>query len=328
MLSKIVAELQQAVSLQHKQDIQTAARQLGQWVPHPQTHEAIALGDDCAAIPQDDGYLLLAAEGLWPQLVQREPWFAGWCAVMVNVSDIYAMGGRPLAVVDALWSQTAENAAPLWEGMTAASRTFGVPIVGGHSNHHSPYDALAVAILGQATHLITSFNARPDDVLLVAVDLDGQAHPDYPFWNAATHKDGSTLRDNLALLPAIAERGWCDAGKDISMGGLIGTLLMLLETSGVGAWLDLGAVPCPRAVPLVRWLLSFPSYGFILSVRPEQVADVQALFRSRDLVCAAVGQVTSVPEPTSDRALTLRLGAESMPFWDLRRQALTGFARS
>ncbi len=319
MLAQIVAELQQAVSLKHKQDIQVAARQLGQWVPHPQTQAPIALGDDCAAIPQGNGYLLLAAEGLWPQLVQSEPWFAGWCAVMVNVSDIYAMGGRPLAVVDALWSQDAQGAAPLWEGMMAASHAFGVPIVGGHSNHHSPHDALAVAILGQATSLITSFNAQPGDVLLMAVDLDGKPHLSYPFWNAATHKEGPTLQANLALLPALAERGWCDAGKDISMGGLVGTLLMLLETSGAGATLDLGAVPRPREVPLTRWLLSFPSYGFLLSVRPERAAQVQALFRSRDLTCDVVGRVTG------DRALTLTLGQESRPFWNFRQQALTGF---
>ncbi|MGF1516110.1 MAG: sll0787 family AIR synthase-like protein, partial [Elainellaceae cyanobacterium] len=280
----------------------------------------IALGDDCAAIPQDNGYLLLAAEGIWPQLVQAEPWFAGWCAVMVNVSDIYAMGGRPLAVVDALWSQDPQRAALLWAGMTAAAQAFGVPIVGGHSNHHSPYGALAVAILGQAKALITSFNARPGDALLMAVDLEGQPHPDYPFWNAATHKDGAILRANLDLLPTLAERGWCDAGKDISMGGVVGTLLMLMETSGVGARLNLGEVPRPDTVPLTRWLLSFPSYGFLLSVRPERVPDVQALFQSRDLACAAVGAVTQ------GQALTLALGHQSAQFWDLRQQALTGFS--
>ncbi|MGB3612488.1 MAG: sll0787 family AIR synthase-like protein [Elainellaceae cyanobacterium] len=322
MLDQLVAQLQQASSLTQKQDIQTAARRLGQWVAHPYTDEAIDLGDDCAAIPQGDGFLLLAAEGIWPQLVQEDPWFAGWCAVMVNISDIYAMGGYPLAVVDALWSQTPEETRPIWDGMTAASRTFNVPIVGGHSNYHSPYSALAVSILGQAKTLITSFNAQPNDVLLLAVDLDGQAHPKYPFWNAATHKDGATLQANLKILPTLAERGWCDAGKDVSMGGLIGTLLMLLETSGVGARLILDDVPAPKGLPLSQWLLSFPSYGFLLSVRPERVSDVQALFQDRAIACEAVGQVVS------GDGLMLELGDESLPFWNLHRQPLTGFAPS
>ena len=317
-LAEIIAALQQASSLQHKQDIQTAAQRLGQRVRGGQG--AIALGDDCAAIPQGDGYLLLAAEGIWPQLVQTDPWFAGWCAVMVNVSDIYAMGGYPVAVVDALWSQDAARAAPLWEGMTVAADTYGVPIVGGHSNHHSPYDALAVSILGQAKALISSFSARPGDQLLLAIDMEGQPHEKYPFWNAATHNDGATQRANLALLPTLTERGWCDAGKDVSMGGVVGTLLMLLETSRVGATLDLEAIPRPKAVSLTQWLLSFPSYGFLLSVRPHHVDAVRDLFHSRHITCEAVGQVTG------DRALTLTLGDETLPFWNLGDRPLTGFS--
>jgi selenophosphate synthetase-related protein len=50
------------------------------------------------------------------------------------------------------------------------------------------------------------------------------------------------LRDDLAILPHLAETGLCKAGKDVSMGGIVGSLLMLLETSKCGAVLDLDAV--------------------------------------------------------------------------------------
>ena len=56
---------------------------------------AVAVGDDCAAIPDGDGFLLFAIEGFMNEFVARDPWFAGWCGVMVNVSDIAAMGGGP-----------------------------------------------------------------------------------------------------------------------------------------------------------------------------------------------------------------------------------------
>lgn len=98
----------------------------------------------------DIGYLLLAAEGMWPLLVETEPWFAGWCAVLTNVSDIYAMGGRPIAVVDTLWSQSVSATQSLCDGMKAAAQVYNVPIVGGHTNSRSPYNALSVAILGRA----------------------------------------------------------------------------------------------------------------------------------------------------------------------------------
>lgn len=320
MLANLVAELRQALGILHKRDIQTAATHLGRYVPHGVTQAPIWLGDDCAAIPDGNDYLLLAAEGIWPTLVKTDPWFAGWCGVLVNVSDIYAMGGRAIAVVDAIWSETEADAQPIWEGMIAASKAFNVPIVGGHTNCHSPYGALSVAILGRASHLITSFDAQPGDALVLVTDLDGQSHPKYPFWDAATMKDPAVLQGNLALLPEIAEAGLCKAGKDVSMGGIIGTTLMLLETSGCGAVLNIDAMPRPDQVPLEQWLLSFPSYGFLLAVSPGNLEALQGRFRERGLVCEAIGQVTV------GQQLALKADSELTVFWNFAKNKLTGFS--
>ncbi len=320
MLAELVTALRPALGILHKRDIQTAATHLGRYVPHNSTGAPIRLGDDCAAIPDGKGYLLLAAEGLWPPLVEAEPWFAGWCAVLVNVSDIYAMGGRPIAVVDALWSSSAGQADALWEGMVAASKAFNVPIVGGHTNCHSSYAALSVAILGRADHLITSFDAQPGDALVLVTNLEGRSHPQYPFWDAATMAESATLQRHLNLLPHVAASRLCTAGKDVSMGGIIGTTLMLLETSGCGAVLDIDAIPRPPDMPLEKWLLSFPSYGFLLSVSPANVPSLQTLFQGENLVCEVIGEVRG------DRTLTLKAKTETHVFWDFTRSPLTGFA--
>jgi len=313
----LVATLKQSLGILHKQDIQAIARSL-----LPDT-SGILLGDDCAAIPDGDGYLLLAAEGMMPFFVEHDPWFAGWSAVMVNVSDVYSMGGRPIAVVDTLWSQSAERSQPLIDGMKAAAAAYQVPIVGGHTNCHSVYDALSVAILGRAKKLLTSFSAQPGDRLLMGVDFRGQPHPCYPFWNASTEADPARLRADLELLPQLAESGLCDTAKDISNGGVIGTTLMLLETSGCGAVIDLDSVIPPPDVALDWWLMCFPSYGFLLSVRPEQVEKVQQHFGDRHLTCQTIGEI----QPTTQ--LVLRYQGEltvlSTVFWDFAEQSLTGF---
>lgn len=331
MLDSLAQTLKQSLGILHKQDIQSVAHLLSQErsvlscaagsgeLIHP---EPILLGDDCAALPDHDGYLLLAAEGMMPFLVEDDPWFAGWSAVMVNVSDIYAMGGRPIAIVDTLWHQEGSKLSQaLLQGMQAAAQAYQVPIVGGHTNGHSPYNALSVAILGRAQRLISSFNARPSDRLLLCIDLRGKLHPKYPFWNAATTTDPTRLRADLALLPYLAESGRCDTGKDISMGGIIGTTLMLLETSGCGAVLNLDTVPVPADVPLEQWLICFPSYGFLLSVRPEQVAAIQQCFRDRQLTCVEIGEVQATHQ------LILSSLGQSTVFWDFTQAALTGFAR-
>jgi uncharacterized protein len=314
MLAALAEHLRKSLGILHKQDIQFAGKFLG-LLDNPD----IRLGDDCAAIPDGDRYLLLAAEGLLPAFVVTDPWFAGWCAVMVNVSDIYAMGGRPTAIVDTVWSPGAQTAEPLFAGMKAAASAYQVPIVGGHTNHRSVYTALSVAILGQATQLITSFDAQPGNVLVMAVDLRGVPHPQYPFWNAATDADPERLRGDLAILPTLAESGLCRAGKDISMGGVIGTLLMLLETSECGAKVQLDQIPTPSNVPLEQWLVSFPSYGFLLSVAPTHVEKVQQFFHQRNLACVAIGEVQAT------KTLVLQSQSESIIFWDFAQQGLTGF---
>ncbi|XXX76854.1 sll0787 family AIR synthase-like protein [Sorangium sp. So ce134] len=318
MLAGIAAQLRGALGILAKRDVQIPARHLSGKAGA--LHRPAALGDDCAAIPDGDGYLLLAAEGIWPAFLEGDPRFAGYSAVMVNISDIYAMGGRPIAVVDVVWGTSAGALEPVWEGMVAASRAYGVPIVGGHTSARSPYNALAVAIAGRARRLITSFAARPGDVLVAAIDLRGRMHAEHPFWDASTGADPARLRGDLEVLPALAEAGLCDAGKDISMGGVAGTLLMLLETSGAGAVLDLEAVPRPGGVSLERWLLAFPSYGFLLSVRPEAAGDVLAAFARRGIASAAVGAVDG------SRRLTLQAAGERQTLWDLSAEPLTGFA--
>ena len=275
------------------------------------TFAAASVGDDCAAIPdQAGGFLLLAAEGLLPGFVAEDPWFAGYCAVMVNVSDICAMGGRPIGVVDVLWTTSHAATEPIWDGMRAAARDYAVPIVGGHTTLSGAEELvyLAAAILGRARSLLTSFDARPGDVLLMAVDLGGSYRRDKPFWNASVGTDSTRLRSLIELLPRVAENGWCRAAKDISNGGIVGTLLMLIECSGVGAILDLDAIPKPDGVDLKKWLISFPSYGYLLSVDRAFQRPIVDLFAEHGICCEAVGEVVE------GQSLEIRRAGQSATF--------------
>jgi AIR synthase-related protein len=247
-----------------------------------------------------------------PAFVAEDPWFAGYCVVMVNISDVAAMGGRAVAVVDVIGADAA-HAEAIWEGMNAAARAYGAPIAGGHTTpSHPGANYLAGAVLGRAERLITSFDATPGDDLVMAVDLRGNYRGDKPFWNASTGAPAVRLQGDLELLPALAQGGACRAGKDISNGGIAGTLAMLLECSKVGADLWLDRLPRPEGVDLERWLISFPSFGFLLSVAPERTAEVCSAFAARDIACATVGRITA------SRSLALELGGERRVFLEAR----------
>jgi AIR synthase-related protein len=314
-LAEIAATLRTSRAFAAKGDIATAAARLGL-----SGASAVPVGDDCAAIPDGDGYLLLAIEGFLSAFVARDPWFAGWCGVMVNLSDIAAMGGRPIAVVDAIWAAGAEAGDPVLQGLRDASAAFGVPIVGGHSNLRADSTQLSVAILGRAQRLLTSFDARPGDRLVAAIDLRGRYREPFPNWEAATDAPSARLRGDVELLPLIAEAGLSRAGKDISQAGLVGTAMMLAECSGVGLTIDLGAVPRPEGVALERWLQSFPSFGYLLSVPPAHLGAVLARFATRGIAAADIGAVTA------GTVVEIAQAGERATVWDFARETLIGCA--
>lgn len=316
-LGDLAARLRAGRGLAAKRDIAAVAARLAL-----SSESTVAVGDDCAAIPDGDGFLLLAIEGFMNEFVERDAWFAGWCGVMVNVSDVAAMGGRAIAVVDAVWATGDTAAAPVLAGLRAASETYRVPIVGGHTNTRNDGGQLAVAVLGRAKRLLSSFDACRDDRLIAAVDLRGRYREPLSNWEAATDAPAARLNADLEVLPLLAESDLAAAGKDISQGGLIGTTMMLAECSRVGAIIDMMRVPKPLGVPLERWLQTFPSYGFLLAVRPSNVPAVLARFHDRGIAAADIGEFTA------DQRVVVGDGAAEETIWDFAREPLIGCVRS
>ena len=318
----VVRGLQSRIELAYKQDIQLAAKAFGRetqsaFFPGP---DPIMNGDDATALALSNEHILFAAEGMRAEFLAADPWFAGFSGVMTNVNDIAAMGGRPWAIVDVLFMGDGENER-VFEGMAAASAAFGVPVVGGHTTRVSGGSLLAVAVLGRARHLVTSFGAKRGHVILAAIALDGSFRGPGGNFNAASAASSPTLRAQLAVLPDLAEAGLLAAGKDISMAGLCGTLLMMLEASGCGARIDLGMVPAPPRVEPLRWLTAFPSFGFLLASEPSAVAKICARFGDVGVACEPIGEMLD------GSTLELVYERERETYWDLRAAPLTGFGR-
>jgi AIR synthase-related protein len=319
-LRALAAELSSRAELGMKRDIQIAAKAFGRvtrsaWFP---ADGPIVNGDDAAALRSTDGYTLFAAEGMRPEFVAADPWFSGFCSVLVNVNDIAAMGGRPWAVVDVLFAGD-EGAERVLEGIAAASELLGVPVVGGHTTRTKGPSGLAVAVLGRARELIRGDGAKPGQKLVLAVDLRGAFRGTGGNFNAATTTPAQKLRAALAVLPELAEAGLARAGKDISMAGTCGTLLMLCEASACGAELELERIPAPPGVDPLRWLTAFPSFGFLLAVDDEAVSRVCARF---DAVGVSAGVVGSL---TDSRRVELVAADRRELYWDLANTPLTGF---
>ena len=129
----------------------------------------LADGDDAAAIPHGDGFLLVCAEAIAPALLEAAPYAAGAAAVATNVADIRAMGGRPVALVDTLVSPDRAHAERVLDGIAWAADIHGVPVVGGHLTIGGA-PALSASCTGFATALLRAADARPGDCLLYTSD--------------------------------------------------------------------------------------------------------------------------------------------------------------
>jgi putative N-acetyltransferase (TIGR04045 family) len=88
-------------------------------------------GDDGAPVPGTD--VIAATDAIVPSMVERDPEWAGWCSVLVNVNDLYAMGATPVGLMDALGARDASFARRVLRGLTDAARAWGIPVLGGHT---------------------------------------------------------------------------------------------------------------------------------------------------------------------------------------------------
>jgi selenophosphate synthetase-related protein len=275
-------------------------------------------GDDAALVPHGDEYLVVCGEAISPPFLEADPFAAGSAAVVANVSDVRAMGGRPVALVDMLVSPDREHAETVLDGIAWAAGLLGVAVVGGHLTIGHP-PALSAACTGTARRPLRASGARPGDVLLGAFALDGRyPSEDRDFFTSLRDRAPERLRDDGEALVEVAETGLCHAARDVSMPGVAGSLLQMIEGARCGAVLDVERLPRPAGVAVERWLMTFPSFGFLLAAPAEHVGAACAVFERRGLACAPCGRFDE------RRVLRLADGREEVPAWDLAAIPLTG----
>jgi selenophosphate synthetase-related protein len=308
-LSALAAHVREAPGLRAKRDLDLLARLPG---------DPALDGDDAAAIAHGDGHLLLCGEAIAPALLAADPYAAGAAAVATNVADIRAMGGRPLGLVDTLVSPDRAHAERVLDGLAWAAALLGVPVAGGHLTIGGA-PALSAFCTGTATALLRARDARPGDVLLAAFCLEGRFRiGPPPLFTSLRDRAPAKLRDDGEALVEVAEGGLCHAARDVSMPGVAGSLLQMLELAdGCGATLDLDALPRPRDVALEQWLVTFPSFGFVLAAPPGHAAAATERFTCRGLHCRPCGAFDDTG------VLRLAAGGATADVWDLAAEPLT-----
>ena len=220
------------------------------------------LGDDGVPVPGSD--VVAACDAIIPSMVERDPEWAGWCAVLVNVNDLTAMGAVPTGLLDAVGAPTRSLLTRILRGLARASAAWNVPVLGGHTQLGVPA-ALAVTALGRTSRPVPAGGGSVGDALRLTADLQGGWRPGQHGrqWDSSSTRSSADLADLSTLVARMAPR----AAKDVSMAGVVGTVGMLAEASGTGAEVHVHRIPLPSDADMGAWLTCFPGYGMLTADR-------------------------------------------------------------
>lgn len=240
------------------------------------------VGDDGAPVAGTD--VVVATDAILPALIDKDPEWAGWCGVLVNVNDLSAMGARAVGLTDAVSAPTASAVRRIVSGLRSAAVAWGVPILGGHTQWGGA-SSLAVTAIGRTEHPVPGGGGRPGQPLGLTVDLHGRWRRGFKGrqWDSTSTRAGEELRHLAGLVAAHRPA----AAKDVSMAGIVGTAAMLAEASGSGARIDVAEIPAPAGAAFGDWLTCFPGFGMVTADAPPVASPIAET--------ATIGELTTAP---------------------------------
>lgn len=279
-------------------------------------------GDDAALVRPPGTRLVLTTDLLAEDVHFRRAWAApedlGYKLAAVNVSDVAAMGGRPLWALLSLALPPDLEAAfvtRLRRGLLRAARRFGLEIVGGDTCASAHGVVLSLALVGAVgRHALTRAGARPGDLILVtghlgasslglaALERGGGARVPGPLGAAVRRHLRPEPR--LAFAASLARRPLATAAMDVS-DGLSRDLARLCAESRVGAEVDRRLLPLLPATEKAARLLGLdPSaaalhggeeYELLFTVDPADAGRVASLARRSGVPATVIGRIMPAP---------------------------------
>jgi selenide,water dikinase len=181
-----------------------------------------------------------------------DPFSYGQIAAANSLSDIFAMGGRPLTALNVIGFPAdlirPKTISSILRGGLAKAAEVGCVIIGGHSiRNPEPIYGLAVTGIVDVRHVTTNASARPGDLLVLTKPLGtGIATTAIKRGSAsrALEKKVIALMSRINTVGAdLAELGLVRAATDITGYGLMGHLVSLCRASRVSAEVDPNTMP-------------------------------------------------------------------------------------
>jgi len=260
-----------------------------------------------------------------------EPYQGAATGVGGILRDVFTMGARPIACLDALFfgdprhARTRHLVSGVVAGIGGYGNSFGVPTVGGSVRFHRRYDgnclvnAMAVGLA--ATDKI--FYAAASGVGMPIVYLGSKTGRDgihgATMASAEFGADGEDKRPTVQVGDPFAEKllleacleimaaGCVIAIQDMGAAGLTCSAVEMGAKGDLGVTLDLDRVPCRETgMTAYEMMLSESQERMLMVLRPDKEREAEAIFRKWGLDFAVVG------ETTPNRRFVVRHGGRVM----------------
>lgn len=255
-------------------------------------------GDDAAVIAVREGERLVLSCDLSIEEVHfRREWLAwesiGWRAAASALSDLAAMGARPVGALLALALAPELDASvsdAIARGVGACLFRFDAPLLGGDLSRSPGPAILDVVVAGATARPLTRSGARPGDELWVTGDLGGAAVAAAAL-GSGLEPDPDARRAFERPVPRLPEIAWLlehagiTAAIDLS-DGLSGDAGHVARASGVRLEIDLDAIPLhpgldawrDRGAALRVAAAGGEDYELLLAAEPGSVTELRGAF--------------------------------------------------
>jgi thiamine-monophosphate kinase len=278
------------------------------------TWAALGVGDDCALFSVAPGMQLAVSTDMLVEgrhfLSSVAPERLGHKALAVNLSDLAACGATPRAFTLALAMPRVDEEflAGFSRGLLALADAHGCELIGGDTTQ-GPLN-ICITVFGEAPTgqtLLRSGAQQGDDIW--ASGLFGDARLALEAFRGAVVLDGGAFEAVRAAMeqpqPRVALgqalRGVARSAIDVS-DGLLGDLGHVLQRSGVGASVDVDAVPRsavlaaqPLALQRLCTLAGGDDYELLFTAAPAQSARVTAAAHKTGVAVTRVGRIEAAP---------------------------------
>jgi len=262
------------------------------------------IGQDSAAIKNNNDMLtLITTDRIKTSYIENFPLGAGFSSILVGVDDIYACGGKPLAVSIIISFKDQIIGQKMIDGICKGSKLFQVPIVRGHTNIKE-FNELSSTVIGEIKRdeYISATNAQDKDEIILAVDFSGKVgRASKLHWDTVTYKSSEEVLNKRKAMNEIAKLKIVNSAKDISNGGIFGTILQLINYSKVGADINIEKIVIPpilmeKDYNLETFIQMYLTTSYILTAPKETSQDVVKIFNDHDMSAAVIGKIRNEPE--------------------------------